>query len=96
MILADVMKNNQTDISKSYEESLKKEYGCEPFGDWDLIPKRKRNTFFQHVCLPKTYQVEDAPLIETQVHIKPHLKAIRLGLIRTKAWWHFFCVKEPP
>ena len=69
MILADVMKNNQTDKSMTYEESLKKEYGCEPFGDWDLIPKRKRNIFFQHVCLPKTYQVEDAPLIETPVHM---------------------------
>ena len=42
---------------------------CEPFGDWNLVPKIKRNTFFQNVCLPKTYQVEDAPLIETPVHM---------------------------
>ena len=69
IILADLIKNNQNNISMSYEESLKKEYGCEPFGDWNLIPKRKRNTFFQNVCLPKSYQVEDAPLVETPVHM---------------------------
>ena len=37
--------------------------------------------------------------VEAQVHIVPYLKAIidiKLGSLRTKAWWHFSSASEPP
>ena len=55
----------QTTRNETFEDKLKKEYGCEPLDQFKLIKQSSNDGFVENVCLPSTYQVNKPPHIPT-------------------------------